>query len=118
MEELTELPDADSSNLNSEIAGCVAALVACLPVDQRRAVTAYELQRISQQEIAARESISLSGAKLRIQRGRQTLATIMHECCRFELDRRGNVIDIEQVPGPSGTAASCECTVEGCDPCE
>ncbi len=117
MEELAEPSDTDSNKLNSEIAGCVAALVACLPEDQRRAVTAYELHRMSQQDIAAQESISLSGAKSRIQRGRQTLATILHECCRFELDRRGNVIDVERLSGSSSTAVTCECSVEGCDPC-
>ena len=84
--------DSDQ-NLNAEIAGCVAALIAHLPEDQRRAVTMYELLELSQKEIAAQESISVSGAKSRIQRGRKALIEKLHECCQFNLDRRGNVID-------------------------
>jgi RNA polymerase sigma-70 factor (ECF subfamily) len=37
--------------------------------------------------------ISLSGAKSRVQRGREQLKQMLHECCTFKFDRRGKVID-------------------------
>jgi RNA polymerase sigma-70 factor (ECF subfamily) len=89
------LPPVDEGNFNSEIAGCISALVDRLPEKQRRAVTMYEFDGISQAQVAERESISLSGAKSRIQRGRQALVEILHECCKFEIDQRGNVIGVE-----------------------
>lgn len=82
-------------NLNREIASCVSALIDHLPKDQRRAVTLYELDGVSQKKIAEMESISLSGAKSRIQRGRRNLEAMLHECCRFQLDSRGNVLGYE-----------------------
>ena len=58
--------DAQEENFNSEVAGCLKSLVRCLPVEQREAVSLYEFEGLSQQEIAARHSISLSGAKSRV----------------------------------------------------
>lgn len=81
------------SNAEAELAGCMTALVARLPEDQRRALSMYEFAGISQKEIAARESISVSGAKSRIQRGRKGLESMLRACCEFELDRRGNVLE-------------------------
>lgn len=99
----------DDNTLNAEIADCVAALIAHLPDDQRRAVTMYELQSLSQTEIASRESISLSGAKSRVQRGRKALIEKLHECCQFNLDRRGNVIDARPLKNNSCDADGCGC---------
>ena len=57
------------------------------------AVELYELKRCSQQEIADHLQISLSGAKSRIQRGRAKLREMLFDCCSFDRDSRGNIID-------------------------
>jgi RNA polymerase sigma-70 factor (ECF subfamily) len=100
-------------NFNSAVAGCLRSLVLCLPVEQREAILLYEFEGLSQQEIALRHSISLSGAKSRVQRGRQGLENLLRECCEFQLDRRGNVIDWEQNAASACGGESC-----GCQNCE
>jgi RNA polymerase sigma-70 factor (ECF subfamily) len=50
---------------------------------------------LSQQELADRVGISLSGAKSRVQRARQMLREMVLDCCRVERDGRGNVTDYE-----------------------
>jgi RNA polymerase sigma-70 factor (ECF subfamily) len=60
-----------------------------------------ELDGLSQQEVADRLRLSLPGAKSRIQRGRVMLKQALQECCDFEIDRRGNVVDF--VPRPERT---------------
>jgi RNA polymerase sigma-70 factor (ECF subfamily) len=94
-------PSGDE-NANSEVAGCVAALIDHLPDDQKRAVSMYELEGVSQAEIALRESISLSGAKSRIQRGRRNLESMLRECCQFQIDARGNVLEFEALNNKCG----------------
>ena len=86
-------PDAD--NLNCEIASCVQILIDQLPSGQRRALSMYELQGVAQNDIAKQESISLSGAKSRIQRGRKSLEAMLRACCKFQLDGRGNPVEYE-----------------------
>lgn len=101
--------DSQAKNLNSEVAGCLRTLVERLPDDQRSAVSLYELEAMSQKEIAERESISLSGAKSRIQRGRQALERMLRDCCQFQFDQRGNVMQWQQsVDGVCGSG-DCGC---------
>ncbi len=85
----------ERQDVNSQVAGCISALIDHLPEDQRRAVALYEIEGLPQADIAELESISLSGAKSRIQRGRRTLERMLLACCRFDVDARGNVIEYE-----------------------
>jgi RNA polymerase sigma-70 factor (ECF subfamily) len=73
-----------------------------LPEPYREALVLTEFEGLTQAELAARLGISLSGAKSRVQRGRAQLKGMLLECCRFEFDRRGKVIECQ----PHGT--SCE----------
>ena len=59
----------------------------------------------AQQEMAARLGISLSGAKSRVQRGREQLKQMLLERCEFEFDRLGRIIDCK----PRTKAACQEC---------
>jgi len=89
----------EASNRNEEIAGWLPAAIENLPDRYRDAVNLYELQGVSQAEIAERLGISLSGAKSRVQRGREKLKQVLDRCCRFDLDRRGNVLSCEPKAG-------------------
>ena len=86
-----ENPD-EEDNFNTIVEACLGTLIERLPTDQKRAITMYELENISQKEIAVRESISLSGTKSRVQRGRKKLETMLRDCCKLEMDRRGNIL--------------------------
>lgn len=99
---------AGAQNVHAEVAGCLNTLIERLPDDQRRAVSMYELEGMSQKEIATQESISLSGAKSRVQRGRRSLEAMLKSCCEFQFDRRGNVIEYESTDKDCGCDGSCE----------
>jgi RNA polymerase sigma-70 factor (ECF subfamily) len=73
-------------------------LVAALPDGYREAVQLSEIEGLTQQEVADRLGLSLSGAKSRVQRGRAMLRGVLDGCCRFELDARGNVTDYDPKP--------------------
>ena len=92
---IAEPEESVVDNLNGELSSCLGAMIQRLPEDQRRALSLYELEGISQQEIAERETLSVSGAKSRIQRGRKSLEEMLKACCEFQLDRRGNVLEYE-----------------------
>jgi RNA polymerase sigma-70 factor (ECF subfamily) len=108
---VAEAAPENEENANREVAGCIAALIDCLPDDQRRAVSLYELQGVSQADIAHRESISLSAAKSRVQRGRRNLEAILLECCRFQLDTHGNVLEYDAANPDCGSGCCCK---DGC----
>jgi RNA polymerase sigma-70 factor (ECF subfamily) len=57
-----------------------------------------EIEGLSPQAVADRLGLSLSGAKSRIQRGRGMLTGVLEQCCDFEADGRGNVMDYDPRP--------------------
>ena len=92
-------PVADASadaNLNAEVAGWLSEMVDDLPDSYREAVKLSELDGMRQKQVAETLNLSISGAKSRIQRGRQMLKEALLRCCHFELDERGNVIDFSE----------------------
>lgn len=87
-----ELPDDD---VVSELLPCVRAMVRSLPEMDRQALVLTEYQGLTQKEMAERLDLSFSGAKSRVQRAREKLKQQLLECCHFELDRRGHIIDYQ-----------------------
>ncbi|MHC1771250.1 MAG: RNA polymerase sigma factor SigZ [Flexilinea sp.] len=86
--ELYEDPDA-----TKELSGSIRQMIEALPDPYREALLMTEYEGISQQDLALRLGISLSGAKSRIQRARQKIKDDLLICCHFEFDRYGRVID-------------------------
>jgi RNA polymerase sigma-70 factor, ECF subfamily len=80
-------------NINSEVAEWIIPFIKQLPPKYSNPLMLYEIKGLSQQEIAEKENISLSGAKSRIQRGRVKLKDAINECCKLEIDNHGNILD-------------------------
>ena len=102
------MPERD--NLNEQVMGWIPSLIGQLPDRYREAIELYEVNGLTQQEIADRLGISLSGAKSRVQRGREKLKAILNECCSFEQDRHGNIVDYQQ----NNTGNCCDPSHDGC----
>lgn len=64
-----------------------------LPDHYREALLLIEFEGLSQQGLADRLGLSLSGAKSRVQRARQLLKDLLMECCHIEFDRYGTILD-------------------------
>ncbi len=99
-----ELPDDD---IVSELLPSVRAMVRNLPDLDRQALVLTEYQGLTQKELAERLGLSFSGAKSRVQRAREKLKQQLLECCHFELDRRGHIIDYQPRCHCCETAACC-----------
>jgi len=106
-EELLEDKSSYDQNVNEIVIQWFPTVIAALPEKYRRAVELYELQGMSQQNIAAELGLSLSGAKSRIQRGRDQMRQMLFNCCTFEKDSSGNIVDYVRKPG--GECAWGEC---------
>lgn len=85
--------DELSTNLNEQVGQWLVDRIDELPESYREILTMTEVEGIKQAEVARRIGLSNSGAKSRVQRGRKMLKQKLLDCCHFEFDRRGNVID-------------------------
>ncbi len=73
----------------AELASCLQPLIADLPEIYRLPLILSEIEGLTQKEVATRLELSLSGAKSRVQRGREKLRQRLLECCDIETGRNG-----------------------------
>src|SRR5450432_3268042 len=92
-------------DINDEIdlRPAIRRMLEALPVKYRDALILTEFRGQTQREAAAALGVSVTAVKSRVQRARALLRRMLDDCCRFEFDRRGRVIDA--IPRDGG----CEC---------
>ncbi len=78
---------------HSQVALGLRIMILTLPPKYTEALLLSEIEGYTQAEVARALNLSLSGAKSRVQRGRKLLKQALLDCCRFEFDRRGTIID-------------------------
>lgn len=83
----------DEGNKNEIVAAWLKDLIEQLPEKYKEALIYVELEQHTQKELANKLGISLSGAKSRVQRGREKLKNILLDCCHLEIDHYGNILD-------------------------
>lgn len=80
-------------NAMEKFSAGVREMIGQLPEHYRDALLLTEFEGLTQQQLAQRLGISLSGAKSRVQRARQMLRDLLMQCCHIEFDRYGTVLD-------------------------
>jgi RNA polymerase sigma-70 factor (ECF subfamily) len=105
--EISELlPDEllPEPSVGQEIAACLRPLVNHLPDKYKQAIMLTEFNGLTQKEMGERLGLSLSGAKSRVQRGRQELKAMLLACCDFEFDQMGHILAYQPRQNDCGTA--------------
>ncbi len=87
-----EMENLDN-NLTVEFSKCMLPMISSLPAKYRQAIELVELKDIPPKQLAEQLGISYSGAKSRVQRGREMLKMYLQECCTIATDAYGTVID-------------------------
>lgn len=93
IEEVAANDLAFSEDLNEKVSKCLTSFINNLPSHYKEALILSEIKGKSQKEIASLTGISLSGAKSRVQRGREKLKQLLLDCCYWEIDGYGNILD-------------------------
>ena len=89
------LPDTqateDVTNEEHSAIDCLKPLINNLPKIYVEAMLLSEIQGLKQAEVAKKLGISLTGAKSRIQRGRELLKQGFINCCDYKLNESGHL---------------------------
>ena len=102
LQEVPYVPKDPFDDVVSDLLPYVKKLVDDLPYDYRQALLLTEYEGLTQKELAERLGISISGAKSRVQRAREKVKQMLLNCCHFQFDRLGRIIDYEP---------NCDCCV-------
>ncbi|MFA7429322.1 MAG: sigma-70 family RNA polymerase sigma factor [Rhodospirillaceae bacterium] len=86
-----------------ELTGCLAPVLAALPPAYAEALRLADLEGLTQQEVADRLGLSLSGTKARVQRARRMVRGDLEKCCRLSFGPGGALIDAT----PTGRGPAC-----------
>jgi RNA polymerase sigma-70 factor (ECF subfamily) len=89
--------------IRKELSSCLTPMIEQLPEKYRSAVKLSEIESKTQREVAEIEKITLAGAKSRVQRGRSILMGMLHECCRFELNGKNQLVDYKRKDPEDGS---------------
>lgn len=97
-------PDASSEDntLTECAAHCVAETLNDLPEKYREALQLAEMEDLAQVDLAGKLGISYSGAKSRVQRGREMLRELVDARCMIRTDGFGNVTVCKSRPATDG----------------
>ncbi|MCB1033039.1 MAG: sigma-70 family RNA polymerase sigma factor [Acidobacteria bacterium] len=83
-------------SVHEEVLSWLRPLVQELPPTYGQALLAADFEGETQQQLAHRLGLSLSGAKSRVQRGRKLLKDALLRCCEIELEEGGRVTDFRR----------------------
>ena len=102
-EELTDEnigADWDASDTEKkDLSSCFMSLINSLPSKYSKTLIMSEIDGMKQKEVAAKQGISLSNVKIRVQRGRAMIKELLTEGCRFEVDSQGRIAGYTEIPG-------------------
>jgi RNA polymerase sigma-70 factor (ECF subfamily) len=97
-EVLAEPEKTPAEKAKEETQEWLIPMIQHLPEPYREALMLAEIERLPQKEVAARQGVTLTCAKSRIQRGRILLRQMLFSCCHIELDRQGGMLNCEPKP--------------------
>jgi RNA polymerase sigma-70 factor, ECF subfamily len=105
-ESTSSLHSDEHTSHQYDLAPCLTPLIDRLPEHYREAVLLVEMEGLPQRELTERLAVSLSGAKSRVQRGRDKLKDLLLRCCQVEVDKRGTIMDYRPEAEGCGSVAS------------
>jgi RNA polymerase sigma-70 factor (ECF subfamily) len=100
LEQMPAPSSAEAALAAHQMNACVQHKIALLPESQRTVLWLFDMEGMSQQEIAEVLGISIDNVKVRLHRARKRLKQILKTHCAFERDER-NVLVCEPVRSPA-----------------
>lgn len=93
---ILELPASqDQRRALEELGACLLPFLERLDEPGREAIQKVELGGMTRTDLARELGISVSAVKSRIQRGREKLFKMIHDCCQIEINQYGDFVDYE-----------------------
>jgi len=94
-DELSDETTEPFEDVKCQLAPALKDMILSLPQPYRQALILTVFEGLSQKQLAEKLGISISGAKSRVQRARKMLRKLLEDCCHFEFDRLGRLIDYQ-----------------------
>jgi RNA polymerase sigma-70 factor (ECF subfamily) len=74
---------------------CMSSMIGLLPDDYREIIIESEIKGVKQKDLADKYGMAYPSMRSKVQRGRERLKQLFHNCCHIETDKLGNVIEAQ-----------------------
>ena len=98
VDEIPLAVEQEPENAIKELAPCLKSMIRTLPKKHRDVLMMTTFGSLNQKELAQKYNLSPSGARSQVQRARKKLKEFLLNCCHFEFDHLGKMIDYQQRP--------------------
>ena len=85
--------EPSEKDVEDEVLSWLEPMIGQLPEKYRDALLLTDIKGLTQKELSERLDISVSGAKSRVQRGREQLKETLLNCCHLEFNRDGKIVE-------------------------
>ena len=108
--------EEQDNRIKEELSHCVQPFINALSYEQAELLQAIELEGISQTAYAEQKGIPYSTLKSQVKKARLELKSLFDQCCHFQEDKFGNLIEYERKqnsnsninkPDSKGNCGSC-----------
>lgn len=99
-----QLREEETIDGSKGLENCVSIMVNLLPSEYRDIIEDSELRGVKQKELADKHDIPYSSMRSRVQRGREKLKELFHNCC---VPKTSTVGDVLQAAGGPNCEGSC-----------
>ncbi len=86
----------NDTSVEEKVLSWLEPMILELPDTYREALLLTDINGLTQKELSEKLDISLSGAKSRVQRGREKLKDILLDCCKLEFAQSGAIVEYRQ----------------------
>ena len=97
--------EPNEQDVEDEVMGWLEPMIGQLPEKYRDAVLLTDIKGLTQKELSKKLDISVSGAKSRVQRGREQLRENLLKCCHLEFNRDGKIVEYRPKAGKCKTCS-------------
>jgi len=93
--------ESNKETIYDELNCCIENIIDKLPSQYSNSLKGVYLDELTQKEYAEQNNLKLSTVKSQVKRGKKSMKFFFEQCCKFEKDRLGNIVNWE--------ISSCSC---------
>ena len=102
-----QIADVEEMDQTKGLDQCMGSMIALLPDEYHDIIVESEIKGVKQKDLAEKYGMAYPSMRSKVQRGRERLKQLFHNCCHIETDKLGNVIEAQGKSDCGGPCNPC-----------
>jgi RNA polymerase sigma-70 factor (ECF subfamily) len=102
-----QIADVEEMDQTKGLDQCMGSMIALLPDEYHNIIVESEIKGVKQKDLAEKYGMAYPSMRSKVQRGRERLKQLFHNCCHVETDKLGNVIEAQWKSDCGGPCNPC-----------